>query len=162
MRFESPDSERKTVTRDAGHFRLAWIRIYRWIKQCFLNQPAQSNVEYSSWYEEFSANRITFAASFAALAGAAVLHVVLPPGVSEPPFALFGCALLSLVVNGRWGTIAAICYCVMVIVVKIHFHVAPFGMAALVWNFIMRLLFLEVYVLLFDMVRRQESSSPEK
>jgi hypothetical protein len=46
--------------------------------------------------------------------------------------------------------------------VKIYFHVAPFGMAALLWNFIMRLLFLEVYVLLFDMVRRQAGSSPEK
>jgi len=162
MGFESPDCKRKAAPSGAGHFLLAWFRIYRWIKHCFLNQPAQSNVEYSSWYEEFSANRITFAASLAALAGALVLRVVLPPGVSEPPLAIFGCALLSLVVNGRWGTIAAIGYCVMVVVVKIYFHVAPFGMAALLWNFIMRFLFLEVYVLLFDMVRRQANSSPEK
>ena len=162
MRFESPDCNGKAPISGAGHFLFAWSRIYRWIKQCFLNQPAPSNVKYSSWFEEFSANRITFAASFAALVGAVVLHVVLPPGVSEPPLAVLGCALLSLVVNGRWGTIAAIGYCVMVVVVKIYFHVAPFGMAALLWNFIMRFLFLEVYVLLFDMVRRQANSSPEK
>jgi hypothetical protein len=162
MKFEGPDCKRKAAGSGAGRFFMSWFRVYRWVKRCFLNQPDQSNVEYASWYEEFSANRITFAASFATLAGALGLHVVLPLGVSEPPLAILGCSLLSLVVNSRWGTIAAICYCVMVFVVKIHFHVAPFGLAALLWNFIMRFLFLEVYVLLFDMVRRQAGSLPEK
>jgi hypothetical protein len=161
MKLEGPDCNREAAASGAGHFLMAWFRVYRRLKQLFLNQPAQSHVKYSSWYEEFSANRITFVASFAALAGALVLHVVLPPDVSEPPLAIFGCSLLSLVVNGRWGTIAVIFYCVMVFAVKVCFHVEPFGMAALFWNSLMRFFFLEVYVVLFDMVRRQANSLPE-
>ena len=91
-----------------------------------------------------------------------MLHVILPADLSEPPFAILGCALLSLVVNGRWGTIAAIFYCVMVLVVKIYFHIEPVSMAVLLWNFFMRFLLLEIYVVLFDIVRRQASSLPER
>lgn len=141
---------------------MAWFRIYRWLKRCFLNQPAQSNAEYASLYEEFSAHRITFVTSFGAIVVALVLHVILPADLSEPPFAIFGCVLLSLVVNGRWGTIAAIFYCVMVLVVKVYFHIEPVSMAALLWNFFMRFLLLEIYVVLFEIVRRQASSLPER
>jgi len=65
-------------------------------------------------------------------------------------------------VNGRWGTIAAIFYCVMLFAVKIYFHIEPFGMAALFWNFVMRFLFLEIYVVLFEIVRREANSLPER
>jgi len=78
MKFDSSDCNRKAAASGGGHSLMAWFRIYRWLKQCFSNQPAQSSVKYSSWYEEFSANRITFVTSFAALVVALVLHVVLP------------------------------------------------------------------------------------
>ena len=161
MRFDSSDFNRKAAA-SGRHFLMPWFRIYRWLKQCFSNQPAQSSVKYSSWYEEFSAHRITFVTGFAALVVALVLHVVLPPDLSEPPFAILGCSLLSLVVNGRWGTIAAIFYCVMLFAVKIYFHIEPFGMAALFWNFVMRFLFLEIYVVLFEIIRREANSLPER
>ena len=162
MRSENADCKREAAANGGGHFRMAWFRIYRWLKWYFWNQPAQSNVEYASWYEEFSAHRITFVTSFGAIVVALVLHVILPADLSEPPFAILGCALLSLVVNGRWGTIAAIFYCVMVLVVKIYFHIEPVSMAVLLWNFFMRFLLLEIYVVLFDIVRRQASSLPER
>ncbi|HUA39138.1 MAG TPA: hypothetical protein VMA35_12165 [Candidatus Sulfopaludibacter sp.] len=98
--------------------------------------------------------------SFGALVVAVVLHVVLPPYISEPPFAVFGCALLSLVVNAWWGTMAAMLYCVMVLAAKIRFHIEPFGLAELLWNFVMRFLFLEIIVVLFAIVRRRANSLP--
>jgi len=144
-----------------GHFLTAWFRIYRWVKRCFFNPPAQPKVKDFSLFAEFSAHRITFVISFAALVAALVLHVILPPEISEPPLAVFGCSLLSLVVSGRWGTIAALFYCVMVLAVKIHFHIEPLGMAVLLWNCGMRFLFLEIYVVLCVVVRRQASSLAE-
>jgi hypothetical protein len=183
MKFESPDSkcesaaaDRRPVTRrqeitDAPgeegqpggeHSLRAWFRIYGWVKRCFFNPPAQTGVKNFSLFAEFSAHRITFVISFAALAAALALHVFLPPEISEPPLAIFGCSLLSLVVSGRWGTIAAIFYCVMVLAVKIHFHIEPFGMAVLLWNCGMRFLFLEIYVVLFVVVRRQASYMAER
>jgi hypothetical protein len=161
MSFEGPDGKRKAAARGGGHFLMAWIGTCRWLKQCFLNQPAQTNPNHFSWYEEFSANRITFVTSFAALAAALLLHFSLPRYLSEPPLAILGCSFLSLVVNGRWGTIAAIIYCVMLLVVKIYFHIEPLGMAVLLWNCFMRFLFLEIFVVLFDLVRRQAGSLPK-
>ena len=162
MKFDSPNCGREPTANRGGRLLLMWFSSYHWLKRSYFNQPAKPSVKRVSMFEAFSANRITFAASFAALVAALVLHVILPPYLSEPPLAIFGCSLLSLVVNGRWGTIAAIFYCVMLFVMKIHFHIEPFGMAALLWNFMMRFLFLEIYVVLFDFVRRQASSLPKE
>jgi hypothetical protein len=137
-----------------------WSKTFRLVWQLFWKEPAQAKVKYSSWHEEFSSNRITIFTSVTAFAGALVLHLILPPEVEKIPLAIFGCSLLALVVNRRWGTMAVILYCVMVLVVKIHFHIRPYEMSVLLWNSVMRFLFLEMFVVLFDFLRRQIRNAP--
>jgi len=135
---------------------------YRRAKVFFANSAAQPEAKRLSLYEQFCANWITFVTAFAALTAAIILHVILPPYISVPPLAILACALLSAVVNGRWGTLAALAYSVMLVAVSVHFHLVPFKMSTLIWNCLMRFLFLEIYVVLFDYLRRRGSTLPEK
>jgi len=129
---------------------------YSWLKHLFANESSQAKA--SSWHSDFRAYPSTFAVGVAALVAAVVCHVILPRDISEPPFAVLACSILALIVNGRWGTIAALLYCVLVLMAKIHFHIPPHQMGVLAWNFIMRFLFLEIFVVLFDYIRRRSAS----
>ena len=139
---------------------VAWRTMYNWAKGCLWNQPAESILKPASLSEEFFANRITIATSCAVLAGAVMLRAVLPPYVSLGPLFVFGCAIPTLIINRRWGTIAAIGCSFAVPLTRIHPHIAPFHADAFFWNVVMSFLFLEMYVMVFDYVRRQANALP--
>jgi len=163
-----PEAVRQTITGDqvadpkGGQERSAGrpAAALRWLKHFFGNEPSKTRT--LSWYEELRSNPITFVASFAALGAALICLVILPPDITPPPFAVLACSLLALVVSGRWGTIAAMVYSLMVLVIKIRFHVPPFELGTLLWNLVMRFIFLEIYVVLFDYVRRRSASGAQK
>ena len=159
-----PNASRQTIAecpvpeQKGGH---KWLlgtspSAYSWLRHLFANEPSQAKA--FSWHQDFRTYPSTFAVSIVALIAAVVCHVILPRDISEPPFAVLACAILALVVNGRWGTIAALLYCVLVLMAKLHFHIPPHQMGVLAWNFIMRFLFLETFVVLFDYIRRRSAS----
>ncbi len=112
-----------------------------------------------SLFEEFSANQITIVTSCVVLAGAVTLRAILPPYVSLGPLFLFGCAIPAAVISRRWGTFAAILCSVTVSLLKVYLSPGPFHADVFFWDVIMRFVFFEIYVLLFDYVRRQSSVS---
>jgi hypothetical protein len=105
-------------------------------------------------------NWITIATSCAVITGAVMLSTILPPDISLGPLFVFGCAIPTLVINRRWGTVAAIFCTVTMSITRVHLHIELFHLSTFLWNIIMRFLYFEIFVLVFDCVRRQASALP--
>jgi hypothetical protein len=131
-----------------------WPGIYAWIKKYVLNPRTRSAPKPPSLSEEFSANRITILTSGLAITAGVTLRTVLPGDFSLAPFFMFGCVFPTLVINRRWGTLAAVLCTAVLSVTKLFMNYAPFHAELFLWNALMRFLFFEFYVLAFDCVRR--------
>jgi hypothetical protein len=143
-----------------NRLRMAWRMMYHWARRCFGNLPDGSILKQPSLAEEFSTNRITIVTSCVILAGAVTVRAILPPYVSLGSLFVFGCAIPTLVISRRWGTIAAMSCAFAVSLVRIHLHLEPFHVGTFLWNVVMRFLFFEAYVVIFDHVRRQANALP--
>jgi len=130
-----------------------WRNIYRWLKQYVFNPPAGVTPKPASLAEDFTANRFTVLTSGFVITAAVALRMLLPSELSLAPLFVFGCVFPTLVINRRWGTMAALLCAVALSITKIHIHHAPIHMTSFLWNAAMRFLFFEFYVLLFDGLR---------
>jgi hypothetical protein len=142
------------------HLPAEWHVIYAWIKKYVLNLRTGSAAKPASLSEEFSAHRITILTSVLVITAGVTLRTLLPPDVSLAPFFMFGCVFPTLVINRRWGTMAAILCTVVLSVTKLFINYAPFHAELFLWNAAMRFLFFEFFVLAFDCVRRMAGDSP--
>ncbi len=102
---------------------------------------------------------ITIAVTCAMFAGIAALHTFFDPRMTYLPLYLVPCALLTLVVNRRWGTVAAIVSAAMGPWFQSRADPDFSHYGVLLWNCGMRFLVLEIFVLLLDRVRVELNSS---
>jgi len=143
-----------------AQFLVDWRKICDCIKRFILNQPAEPNLKPASLYQEFSTHWITIVTNCAVLAGVVALRLIVPSFVSMGPLFVVVCIIPALVINRRWGTIAAIVCTVIMSLMRIFLDIEPFQALMFLWNVIMRFLFFETYVVLFDYFRRQASALP--
>jgi hypothetical protein len=142
---------------------LAWLGTYRQTKKWFLARRAELPADRRSFGEQFRAHWITILASAVVMAMVAFADIVTGPDVTLLPFYLIPCAVLTLVVNYRWGTFAAAT--VMVIWSAIQAQQNPNlnleHWKTLVWDASMRFVLFQIIVLLLNRVRIEAAQESE-
>jgi hypothetical protein len=132
---------------------MAWQRTYKLTKAWFLARRAESALNRPSLREEFSAHWITVVTGCAIIAGTAAIRAIAGSDVALGLFYVVGCAIPTLVINRRWGTITAVICTLTVSVLRVSLHFDPLEISVLFWNVVMRFLFFEMFVILLDLVR---------
>jgi hypothetical protein len=133
---------------------LPWLRTYRYTKTWFLAQRAKLPADRFSLREQFSNHRITVLTSCIILAGVATLDFFTGPNVSVLPFYLIPSAILTLIINSRWGTLSAAASAVVWSVLWTLDHPNVSSHCGLIlWNCAMRFVLLQFVVLLVNCIR---------
>jgi hypothetical protein len=142
---------------------LAWLRTYRQTKRWFLARRAELPADRRSLGEQFRAHWITILASAVVMAIVAYVDIVTGPDVTLLPFYLIPCAVLTLVVNYRWGTLATATFIVIWSAIQAHQNpnLNLEHWKTLVWDAGMRLVLFQIIVLLLDRVRTEAAQGGE-
>ena len=134
---------------------LPWLRTYRQAKEWFLAGQPVSSADQLSMLDQFLANKATILVSFAILAAVSVAHHFTGFAVTLIPFYMIPAATLALVVNQRWGTIAAVISTVVWAALQAadnpFVNLSHFGL--LLWDAAMRFVVVEIFVLLLGRIR---------
>jgi hypothetical protein len=138
---------------------LAWLRVYRQVKKWMLDGTPEAPSDHLPLGEQFARHWITILAGWGMLLGVATIQFFANPRMVFIPMYLLPCAVLTLVVNARWGTMAAIAAAVTGPVLQgwADPDFAHYGV--LLWNSLMRFILLEVVILLLDRIRVELSVS---
>lgn len=131
---------------------LPWLQSYRQLKEWyFASRATRWPEERRSLWERFRTHWITILASWAMIAVVAKLHFYCPH-MNFMPFYLIPCALLTLIINRRWGILAAMVSAVIGPLLQ-RFgdpDYAPLSLFA--WNSVMRFVLFVAVVLLLDRI----------
>ena len=136
---------------------LDWLQTYRGVAQWFFSNSGTRVEPKRPFIAQVSAHWVTIAVCYLMIGIVGVIDSV-DPHFSLLPFYLIPCAVLSLTINWRWGTLAAVvASCISpVLVRKLDESFAQVEVFA--WNSSMRFLLFEFVVLVLDRVRREFNS----
>ncbi|MGH7975618.1 MAG: sulfotransferase family protein [Limisphaerales bacterium] len=141
---------------------LTWLMTYRRTKKWFMHRHASNS---GAIAKEFSGHYITILASCLILIVVAAIDIVTTPQLSLMPFYLIPSAMLALIVNRRWGTLAAVASALiwscarMIEQPDADFHYAHYGLV--LWNCAMRFVVLQFVVLLLNRIRLEAASTAD-
>jgi hypothetical protein len=139
---------------------LPWLRTYRQAKKWFLDMRVELPADRLPLRQQFAAHKITLLTSGAILAGVAVADFFTGPHVSLLPFYLIPCAIPTLILNRRWGTLAAMMTTVtwagLQTLDSPSMNFAHCGL--FLWDTAMRFIVLQTVVLLLDRIRIEIAS----
>lgn len=134
---------------------LPWLRTYRQAQKWFFDGRSGLPADRLSLRDQFAANRITILTSGAILAGVAVIDFFTGPHLTLLPFYIIPCAILALILNRRWGTLAAMIttttWAGLQTLHNPNLNFAHPGL--LLWDAAMRFIVLQTVVLLLDRMR---------
>lgn len=132
---------------------LPWLRTYRQFKNWLV--AGKGPARRGSLVGDFWENGVTIIASLALLAGVTLFDFLTGPDISVGPLYLLPCAVMTLVVGGRWGAVTAFLCAVAITVfregVKNQFH--PSFTPVVLWNAAMRFIIFGIFVLLLNRIR---------
>lgn len=142
---------------------LPWLRSYRQTKKWFLARRAESPGDRRSLGEQLRAHWITILASAVVMLVVACLDILTGPEVTLLPFYLIPCAVLTLVVNYRWGTFAAAAYMVIWSVIQAYQNpnLNLEHWQTLMWDAGMRFVLFQIILVLLDRVRVEAAQGNE-
>ena len=134
---------------------LAWLQTYRQVKAWFKAGRATARAQPRSPVGEFLANKVTILLGMVVLTAVIVADHLSGFAISLLPFYMVPAALLTLVINRRWGTIAAVLSAVAWAGLQINDnpYVNLSHPGVLLWDAAMRFLVVEVVVLLLERIR---------
>ena len=135
---------------------LTWLRTYRLFKSWLFSHDRQSHR--ISIREQIRQHGITIVASFLLWAAIVGLDNLTGPEITISPLYLIPCATLALVVGRGWASTAAVLNAIAITFLRFNESRAAghfsFSLdAVLAWNFCMRFVFFEIFVLLLDRIR---------
>lgn len=133
---------------------LPWLRTYRQAKAWFYGGNAAPE-QPSSLGQEFRTYKETILAGLVVLGLVAVADYYTSAAVSLMPFYIVPAAILTLVINRRWGTIAAaLSALVWALLQNVDNPLVNFKQPGIwLWDAFMRFLVVEIVVLLLDRIR---------
>lgn len=140
---------------------LPWLRTYRQAKAWLQAGHTRAGAERSSLFNDFLTNKVTVLLSFVVLALVAIADYLTPVSVSLIPFYVIPAAIMTLVINRRWGTItAAASVLVWALIQNVQNNpcVNFSHLQVCLWNMFMRFSIVEIVVLLLDRIRLEFSS----
>ena len=138
---------------------LTWLRTYRQIKKWAMAQSGAMPTDRRSVGEQFSTHWVTILAGAMVLITVAALDFITGPNISVLPFYLIPCAMLTLVVNSRWGTSAAVICMITWSVIQAcqNPNLNLEHWKTLTWDGGMRFVLFEIIVLLLNRIRVEAS-----
>ena len=140
---------------------LPWLRAHRLIKVCVFGPNLAQRTKPLADLAQLRNQWPTLLAAALILAGVALLDLFTGPEVSIAPFYMIPCALLTLGMNRRWGTLGAVAEAVIWSVLQ-HPDASPAKLDGIVvWNSIMRFVVLQTIVLLLSRVQSESSFANE-
>ncbi len=134
---------------------LPWLRTYRQAKIWFKAGRAASLTDRRSAWDELTNNKATILLSTVILALIAIADYATGFAVSLMPFYLIPAAIMTLVINKRWGTMAAVASCLAWAGIQIleNPYVNPSHPGIWLWDIFMRFCVTEIVVLLLERIR---------
>ncbi len=128
-----------------------------------MTDSAELPAEQRSLSGQFRAHWITILASAVFMAVVAYVDVVTGPEIMMLPFYLMPCAMLTLVINRRWGTFGAATAMVIWSAIQTHqnSNLNLEHWRTLLWDAGMRFILLEIVVLLLNRVRVEATLANE-
>jgi hypothetical protein len=133
---------------------LPWLRTYRQAKAWFTEKKPAAN-QRSSLTTEFADHKETILASLIILGGVGVADHLTGAAVSLMPFYIVPAVILTLVINRRWGTFAAVLSAlVWASLQNLDNPVVNLSHPGVwLWDALMRFLVVEIVVLLLERIR---------
>jgi hypothetical protein len=135
-----------------------WLRTYRETARWFFAERNGSSEPKLTWRQQIAAHWVTILAAYL-LIGVVATLTALDPHLNYLPFYMIPCATLTLMLNWRWGSCAALIACGIgpALLGKVETSFAQLWVFA--WNTTMRFLLLQVMVLLLERIRREVAAS---
>ena len=140
---------------------LAWLRVYRLLRDWLVNPPSGSLDEKTSLLKDLRQHWQTILTAAALLGVVTVIYKHSNPHLMFLLFYWIPAALLALVVNTRWATLFVLAAAVITQVVQYDGDTDFRPTGVIVWNFFARFILLEMMTLTLGRIR-QEFSRQEK
>lgn len=141
---------------------LPWLRMYRQTKKWYLSRRAELPADARSFVNQLRTHWVTIAASYLAMGGLATIHFFCNPRFTFLPFYLLPCAALTLIINRRWGSFAALIASFIGPALLSRADTDFTGYTIFIWNWMMRFVLLEIIIRLLDRVRVEAALTNEE
>jgi hypothetical protein len=132
---------------------LAWLRVYRLLKNWLINPPSGSADEKLSMWNDLKKHHLTILTAAAGTALVVFVHLHSNPHLMFLLFYALPCALVALVVNPRWATVFVLVTSIVAPLVQYDGDPDYRSSLVLVWNTLSRFILLEIVVLVLGRIR---------
>ncbi len=136
---------------------LVWLRVYRLLKNWVVNPPSGQADERTSLLMDLKTHWMTICTALVLLGVVAYVHAHINPHLMFVLFYGFPAALVALVVNARWATLFVLIASIISPIIQYDGDSDYRPAFVFIWNFINRLILLEIIVLMLTRVRLELS-----
>ena len=140
---------------------LAWLRVYRLLKNWLMNPHSGTVDEKTSLIKDFKDNRLTILSAVALLGVIVFVHLHANPHLMFLLFYALPCALVALVVNTRWATLFVLFSSFIPPLVQYEGDTDYQNTGVFLWNLISRFILLEILILTLGRIRLEFSRTEE-
>jgi hypothetical protein len=133
---------------------IAWLRVYRLLKDWVVNPPSGAVDEKLSLVKDLKSNQLTLLAATALLGLVEFVQLHANPHLMFILFYALPCALVALVVNTRWATLFVAASSLVAPTVQYDGDSDYRSAFVFVWNTLSRFVLLEIIVLTLGRIRR--------
>jgi hypothetical protein len=132
---------------------LAWLKVYRLLKNWVVNPPSGSMDEKTSILRDFQKHWLTISTATVMMGLVIWIHYHSNPHLMFILFYGIPCALLALVVNTRWATLFVLASSFISPMVQYDGDPDYHSKFVFVWNFFTRFFLLEILILTLGRIR---------
>jgi membrane-associated HD superfamily phosphohydrolase len=132
---------------------VAWLRVYRLLKNWMVNPPSGLLDEKTSIVRDFRKHRLTIMTSIAILELVIFVHLRSNPHLMFILFYAIPCVLVALVVNARWATLFVLAASIVPPIIQYDGDSDYRATFVVVWNLLNRFILLEVFILMLSRIR---------
>jgi hypothetical protein len=132
---------------------LAWLRVYRLLRNWVVNPPSGAPDEKTSLLKDFKQHWFTILSATSLLGVLVLCQCHVNPHLSSILFYAVPGILLVLVVNTRWATLMVIACAILPSIVKAEGDTDYRSMGVFLWNLFSRFILLEIIVLTLGRIR---------
>jgi hypothetical protein len=132
---------------------LAWLRVYRLLKNWVVNPPSGTVDEKTSIFKDLKRHWQTILTASVLMAAVILIHKYSNPNLMFLLFYAAPCILLALVVNTRWATLFVIIASLAAPWVQYHNDSDYHHAGIFAWNLFSRFILLEIIILTVGRIR---------
>ena len=141
---------------------LPWLRVYRLLKTWVVNPPSGAVGEKTSMLKDCQRHWLTILVATALLGLITFINHLANPHLLFILFYAIPCALLALVVNVRWATLCVLACSIISPLIQYEGDSDYRSVGVFAWNFISRLILLEIVILTLGRIRLEFSKDGYK